>query len=77
MTDYTVTRQADGRLLWVLCALLISGGFVLLLGPGVIFLTAGLAWTGYLAYRRTPGALYELASLGAVAVALLAAWAIF
>lgn len=77
MSDYIVTSQADGRVLWALCALLFSLGFVLLLGPGVVLLTAGLAWAGYLAYRRTPGVGYGLATLGVVAATLLAAWAIF
>ena len=77
MTDYTVTRQTDGRLLWSLCALLIGAGYVLLLGPGIILLVAGLGWGGYLAYRRTPGVLYGVITLALVAVLLLAGWAIF
>jgi hypothetical protein len=77
MSDYTVTRQADGRVLWALCALLIAAGFALLLGPGVILLVAGLIWAGYLVSRRTPGIAYALVTLAIFAAVLLAAWAIF
>lgn len=77
MSDYTVTRQVDGRVLWTHCALLIAAGFVLLLGPGAILRVVGLVWAGYLASRRTPGIVYALATLAVVAVMLLAAWAIF
>jgi hypothetical protein len=36
-----------------------------------------LAWAGYLAYTRTPGFTYALGTLGIIAIALLAGWAIF
>ncbi len=77
MSDYTVTRQADGRVLWALCSLLIAAGFVLLIGLGIVLIAAGLLWAGYLAYRRTPGIAYGLLTLAIVAAFLLAAWAIF
>lgn len=77
MGDYVVTRSTDGRLLWTLCAVLFSVGFVLLLGIGAVFMVGALAWAGYLAYTRTPGFTYALGTIGIVAVALLAAWALF
>ncbi len=77
MSYHVVTRHADGRILWTLCALLLSLGFVLLLGIGAVLVVAALGWGGVLAYRRTPGVTYGLATLGFVAAALLAGWAIF
>lgn len=77
MSDFTVDRTADGRILWTLCALLFSVGFVLLLGIGAVLMVLALAWAGYLAYTRTPGVSVALGTLAIVAGALLAAWAIF
>lgn len=77
MSTHIVTRHADGRVLWTLCALLFTVGILLLIGVGAVFVLAALAWGGYLAYRRTPGVAYGVNTLGVVAAGLLAAWAIF
>lgn len=77
MSHYVLTRRTDGRVLWMLCALLFGAGFVLLLGIGVVIMLASLTWAGYLAYTRTPGVSFAAGTLAIVAIALLAAWGIF
>ena len=70
-------NQWAGPLKWIGCALVLVLGYILVLGPGIVLMPVGIAWGAYLLHRQVPGGAYAAATLAPVAIALLAAWAIF